>query len=69
MAHLFFKCTGFSVFSNRISWFWCHKKEQKLNFLALFFQTHATLPEKVIQDLENKKKWANRPMRRADCPY
>jgi hypothetical protein len=52
MAH-FHKKVGIPVFSNRISSFWCHKKEQKLNFLALFFQTHAKLPKKVIQDLEN----------------
>jgi hypothetical protein len=45
---LFFLAAGIPVFFNRISSFWSHKKEKKLNFLLYFFQTHATLQEKVI---------------------
>jgi hypothetical protein len=45
---LFFLTAGIPVFFYRISSFWSHKKEKKLNFLLYVFQTHATLQEKVI---------------------
>ena len=38
-------------------------------YCSIFFQTYATIPAKVIKDLENKKKWANHPTSGAYCPY